>query len=146
MQSEVVEFLQTQRVSVVGILQIDNAIHSAALHYSFVNDPIRFYFMTQKKSRKCRSLLTGEKVNASVVIGFSEEEFKTFQAEGTIRIVSNEQEFADGWESYGTKYPNRTGQKINEEMVLLEFQPDYWWRYQDLNATPKVEFSSESIG
>lgn len=142
MDKAVLEFLNAQRVSVLGVLQGNHTIHSATLHYAHEEDPLAFYVWTGKESRKCRPLLSGKEVNASLVIGFDENEFATFQAEGTVKILIDEKELDEGWKVYGEKLSDRSGGRADQDMVLLRFTPT-WWRYTDLKTDPKTEFSSE---
>lgn len=142
MNTTVLEFLRSHRVSVLSVLQEDNSIHSAALHFAHNEDPVAFYVWTGKDSRKCRSLLSGREVNAALVIGFEESEFATFQAEGTVKILTDEKELDEGWKVYGSKLSERSGGRADQDMVLLRFTP-VWWRYTDLKTDPKVEISSE---
>jgi len=141
MDKKVSEFLEQQRISVLSILQTDGSIHSATLHYASISNPPSFFFMTEKDSKKCASLLEGQVQVASVVIGFSEEEFTTFQAEGKVRIASKE---ADAeWKTYINKYPTRSKGRENPSYVLLEFTPS-WWRYSDTKASPQVKIESSN--
>jgi general stress protein 26 len=142
MEKEVLEFLKNHNVSVLGILQEDTSIHSAALHYANTDDPIAFYFLTEKTSRKCRPLVSGKAVNASFVVGFDESEFATFQAEGIVEIVSNTEGLTKGWEAYIAKYPEREKGRTNPAMTLLKFTPS-WWRMTDMKTDPPTILSSE---
>jgi general stress protein 26 len=97
--------------------------------------------MTDKASKKCASLLKGNEQVASLVIGFSEEEFATFQAEGKVRILSKEA--SDEWKAYIDKYPTRSKGRENPSYVLLEFTPT-WWSYNNIQTTPAVKISSDN--
>ncbi len=140
MDGNAFDFIRKQRVSVLGILQDDTSIHSATLHFAHTEHPPAFYFLTDRNSRKCTSLLSGKAVNASLVIGFREEEFATFQAEGTAVIVQDKDALEEGWNAYGTKYPERAGSRRNDSYVLLKFTPA-WTRFSAAKAPKK--FSSE---
>ena len=141
MNETVIHFLNTHRVSVLGILQKNNAIHSASLHFAYSKDTNSFFFITPRSSRKCESLLNNETQNASLVIGFSEEEFTTFQAEGEVKIVTEKDE-EKAWEIYLKKYPSRETRKSNEEFVILEFRPDTW-KFTNMKVDPAIKISSE---
>lgn len=136
---QVAEYLRTHRVSVLGVAQKDSIIHSATLHYANSENPSFFYFITEKGSKKCISLIDGSEQNASLVIGFDEEERTTFQAEGMVQIVTSETE----WEIYLGKYLDRSVRQEDEKYVLLKFTPT-WWKYTDLKTKPWTEFSSEN--
>lgn len=135
------QFLSTQRISVVGILQSENSIHSATLHFAYSPEPFTFYFLTDTKSKKCKALLNGEFQNASLVIGFSEEEFKTFQAEGNIHITRGE-ERTKGFSVYTNKFPERISWQEKPDIALLKFIPT-WWRYRDMKQQPMLEIESD---
>lgn len=139
MDASILAFLKHHRISVIGVLQEDGTVHSATLHYAHSSDPVSFYFLTGKQSRKARPLAEGKETPGSLVIGFSEEEFCTFQAEGTITISTDE----SGWEAYVTKYPNRSNLKTDPEIVLLKFTPT-WYRYTDMKTKPPTTISSEA--
>lgn len=135
MDKHIEAFLNNQRVSVLGVLQNDRTIHSAALHFAYSKDPLAFYFITEKKSRKCASLLDNKAHNASLVIGFSEEEFTTFQCEGTVKIISDPSKLEASWNIYVGKFAERSSRKSHPDFVLLEFIPQ-WWRYT--NSQTKI--------
>lgn len=143
MDQRISAFLEAHRVSVMGVLQSDGTIHSASLHYAHSEKPLGFYFITGRDSRKCRSLLDGAVQNASLVIGFNEEEFVTFQMEGKVKIVEDETELDNAWKTYLEKYPSRSGRKDNPEIAVLKFAPD-WWRYTDMKTDPTTIINSES--
>lgn len=136
-------FLQSHRISVLGVLQDGGKVHSAALHYTHLQDPFKFFFMTEKESQKCRDLINGKENSASLVIGFSEEEFVTFQAEGTVKIVTDEENIAEGTEIYMQKYPSRTERQNNPNIVLLQFTPTLW-TYRDYKTKPVTEITSNT--
>lgn len=137
MNKKLLDFLQAQRVSVLGVLQSKNIIHSATLHFAFVSKPLTFYFITEKESKKCKSLLDNKPHSASLVIGFNEEEFTTFQCEGKVEIVSKESELDKGWDAYIAKFSDRANRRKNKDIVLLKFVPT-WWRYMNLKTDTQI--------
>ncbi len=139
MDSTVEQFLSANNIAVLGLAQEDGTIHSSSLHFAHQAGPLRFYFATEKNSYKCRPLIGGETLNASLVIGFSEQEFTTVQASGTVKIIADR----DAWNAYIKKFPTRENLPDDEDMVLLEFTPT-WWRYRDYKAKPMKEVSSNS--
>jgi len=141
MDKAVTKFLNTHRVSVLGILQKNNAIHSASLHFAYSKDTNSFYFITAKSTRKCESLINNETQNASLVIGFSEEEFATFQAEGKVKIVTRNDEDT-AWNTYLRKYPEREAKKKDKSYVILEFKPGTW-KFTNMKEDPAIKISSE---
>lgn len=140
MDQRISAFLEAHRVSVLGVLQSDGTIHSASLHYAHSEDPLSFYFITGKDSRKCQSLLDGSVQNASLVIGFNEEEFVTFQMEGKVKALEKKTELDKAWKTYLEKYPSRSGRKDNPEIAVLKFTPG-WSRYTDMKTNPPTTIS-----
>ncbi len=143
MDNTVQTFLKSHRVSVLGVGQEDGKVHSATLHCAHLVDPLSFFFMTEKDSKKCVSLLDGKETYASLVVGFSEEDFVTFQAEGNVVIVTEERQHVSYVEAYMHKYPSRTERKNNPNNVLLQFTPS-WWRYRDYKSKPFLEINSDT--
>lgn len=141
MDNKVVAFLNSHRVSVLGVLQNDSMVHSATLHFAHAENLPHFYVWTEKASRKCQSLLDGSERNASFVVGFDEEEFATFQAEGKVKIAMGD-DLENGWTAYGNKFPDRKAGRENPDMVLLQFTPN-WWRFTNMKTDPKTVISSE---
>lgn len=138
MNGQIAQYLDVQRVSVLSVFQNDSSIHAATLHFAHQKETNSFLFLTSKNSKKCASLLSGESTTAALVIGFNEEEFVTFQAEGNVAIVDQE----SAWEVYLAKYPTRASRRENPETVLLEFIPQ-WWRFTDMKTDPPTTISSE---
>lgn len=143
MDTTVQEFLRNHRVSVFSLIQDDGTVHAASLHFAHSDNPFAMYVWTGKNSRKCRPLLSGKTVPAAVVIGFDEAEFATFQADGTVTMLTEAADLDAGWTAYGAKYPDRAGGKGDTSMVLLRFTPT-WWRYTDLKTKPTTVISSEA--
>lgn len=141
MDQNVLDFSSKNRVSVATTLLKDGTPHSSALHYSCKEDPLTMYFSTENTSRKCEAMLDGESVKASVVVGFSEEEWLTLQMEGKMRIVPKD-ELEAAQKVHYKKHPSSEKWKNDPATVLLEFTPD-WWRFTDLNTWPYTIISSE---
>lgn len=142
MDKAAASFLNHHRISVLGISQEKGRIHSASLHYAHTESPLHFFFITEKTSEKCKSLLSGEQ-KASLVIGFSEEEFSTFQAEGIVKIAEGKKR-ETAWDIYLEKYPSREHRKANDDFAILMFSPT-WWRYRDMREAPMKEVVSGSL-
>ena len=136
------EFIRKNRISVLGVLSPEGGPHSATLHYAHRENPLSFLFVTERDSRKCRSLLDDEEHKASLVIGFSEEEFATLQMEGNIKILSNEKELEKAWADFLQKYPSSAKRKVNPNFVVLQFVPT-WWSYRNLKTNPITKISSD---
>jgi general stress protein 26 len=130
-------FLKNHRISVLGVLQDDGVVHSATMHFASSSDPLVFFFMTEKNSIKCKSLQDKSARKASLVIGFNEEEMVTFQAEGEVSFLTEENKEL-GWETYVKKYPNRVNGKEDPDVVILQFIPS-WARFSDYSKGLPVE-------
>ena len=90
MQQEVSDYLQSQRVGVLALKMPDGSVNGATLHFAYSEDPFELIFLTSPKSRKGQAL-QDESVPASFVVGVSEEEMKTFQVDGEVRVVDAEE-------------------------------------------------------
>ena len=141
MDQTVKAFLTNHRVSVFSLLRDEHSIDSATLHYAYREEPLAFYFLTDKDSRKVRPLLSGKEVSAALVVGFDESEFATFQAEGSVVLLASDSA-AEGWKVYTQKHPEREKLKTDPDIVLLKFTPT-WWRYTDMKTKPKSVISSD---
>lgn len=115
MDQRIIDFLKTNRIAILA------TPHASAMHFTFDEKAFVFYFITAKDSRKLKNL--GE---ASVVIGFSEQEWITVQLDGTLEAVEGIQTLKD---LILAKYPEDV-KHMNRETVFLKFTPT-WWRYSD---------------
>lgn len=142
MDPQRVSFLEKNRIAVFTALRKDGSPHSAALHYSYINEPFEFYFSTDKGSRKCEALLDGKSVKASVIIGFSEEEWLTLQMDGDVIAIIDQDELARVQTIHYAKHPNSAKYKDDPGTIFLKFIPT-WYRYTDFNTNPMTIVSSE---
>ncbi len=130
MDKKINTFIKGNRISVLTTLLKDGSPHSATLHYSHQDKPLRFFVSTENTSRKCQGLLDGKEIKGSMVIGFSEEEFITFQMEGTVRAVTDKKELAGVHKIHYAKYPDGKKWKDDPATIFLVFKPN-WWRYTE---------------
>jgi len=137
MDSKIINFLKKERVCALSVILPNGAPHSAAVHYSHEENPLIFFIQTSSKSQKCSGLLNGEIVKASVVVGFSEEDWLTLQMRGDIKIISDHEELDKIYKIHYAKHPNAEKYKSDAETVFLEFVPS-WWRYTDFNTDPET--------
>lgn len=142
MDVKILDFLSSHRVSALTTMLSDGSPHAAALHYSHSVDPLKLYFSTENTSRKAEALINGGSVKASVVIGFSEDEWITLQMDGEIRAVLNKDELSYVQAIHYNKHPGSEQYKNAPETIFLEFIPT-WWRYTDFNTHLKTILSSE---
>jgi len=134
-------FLSKNRISVLSVVLPDGSSHSAALHYSHVDNPLKFYFSTKRSSRKCEGLQDGKSAKASLVVGFNEEEWITMQLNGEVKIVINSDELAAIKAVHYMKHPGSKKYENDPESIFLEFIPN-WWRYTDFNTKPVTILTS----
>ena len=135
------DFLRASRVGVLSVLLKDGSPHGATVHFSHQENPAKLFFLTDRTYKKCEALLGGNPVRASFVLGFSEEEMKTLQIDGVIRIVSDEGELAALKEVHFKKIPTAKEYENDTDSVFLEFVPA-WWQYTDRKTQPGTRISS----
>lgn len=134
MDKEVIDFLNANKIGCLST-DIGSDIHGAAVHYTYVRDTNSFYIQTNRDSRKCTLLRERGECSASFVVGFSEEEWKTYQADGRARLVTDAKERGDFSEIRLKQYPGEDFSS-DPEVAFIEFTPS-WWRYTDFNTKPK---------
>ena len=130
MDKKALDFLAKHRVCSLTTLLPDGSPHAAALHFSHKENPIELYFSTENTSRKTTGLLKGEVVKASVVVGFSEEEWITLQMDGEVRAISGKNELAEVHKVHYAKHPDSEQWKDDPATIFLAFIPT-WWRYTE---------------
>src|SRR3989304_6372676 len=121
MDKRVLEFLGKNRVSVLTTLLKDGTPHGAALHYSHKADPLELYFSTENTRKKCQTLRNGKPGKASVVIGFSEEEWITLQMDGEVTVIQDQEELAKVQSIHYPKHPNSEKFKNDPATIFLKF-------------------------
>jgi general stress protein 26 len=140
MKEEVLKYLQSQRVGVLGLALADGSIHGATLHYASSASPFVLFFLTGRSSRKATPLLQGQQVQACFVIGTDESDKKTLQMEGTLQMVGDEEQ--ERFEAiYFGKLPEKK-QSYSDSSVGLQFIPR-WWRFSDWTLPEPLVVSSE---
>lgn len=143
MNKKALDLLAMQRVCSLSILLPDGTPHAAALHYSHRIKPLTLFFSTDNTSKKAQGLMDGKNKKASVVIGFSEEEWKTIQMDGTVKAILDRNELEEAKEIHYAKNPNSKQFENDPTNLLLSFTP-LWWRYTDYNTEPPTIVNSES--
>ncbi len=136
MQKEILDYLTNQAVGVLSVAKPDGSIHGATLHVAYKEEPLSFYFGTHAESMKGQAIRAQDGVEAALVIGFSEEEMKTFQAEGIVRVVPGEESDAFD-EVYLGRFPNKKDRSQTEGFLRVIFTPK-WWRYSDMKNHLKI--------
>lgn len=143
MDDRALAFLAKHRMSCLSVQLLDGSIHGATIHYSHTVEPLQFIFNTNRSTVKCSPLLKGETASASVVVGFSEEEFIEIQMRGTVQLVTEAEEIKLLSEAHYAKYPDYQKHATDPARVFLVFKPD-WYRYSEFRTNPKL-FVEEKI-
>jgi general stress protein 26 len=129
MKEKIFNYLESQRTGVLAVEMLDGSPHAATVHFAYSQDPLVFYFETQREYRKAESLTGREKSRASLVIGTDEMGKKTFQLDGFVRII-NKNEVPIFEETYLGKFPEKKEQSQNPDLLFFVFEPT-WWRFTD---------------
>lgn len=134
MDSTVIDYLKSHEIGCLAVA-IKEGIHGAAVHYT-LTDRGTFYIQTELSTRKCELLREKGEADATFVVGFSEEEWKTFQADGSVRTITDPIERKEFSRVRRAQYPG-TDFTDDSEVAFLEFTPS-WSRYTDSNTKPKT--------
>lgn len=141
MDAQIIEFLDNHRIGCLTTLLGNGSPHSAAVHFANSEEPFAFYFSTEKTTKKVQGMISGKVVPASLVIGFSEEEWKTLQMNGNATIATG-RDLAEAHKVYYTKYPSGEKHKDNPDTVFIKFTPN-WYRFTDYKQKPPNIVTSE---
>lgn len=141
MNQEILDYLTAQRIGVLAVEMLDGSPHAATVHFAHTEDPFLFYFETNRTYRKAEPLLANGMTRASFVIGQSEENLKTLQIDGELRIVPDgEREAFDA--IYLSKFENKHAKAGDPNFLPLVFTPT-WWRFTDFrHETGKLIITS----
>lgn len=138
---KVLDFVLKHRISVLTTLLKDGSPHSSSMHYASSEKPLEFVFLTEKGSRKLNNL--GASFSpASLVIGFSEEEWVELQMEGEVKILKDKKELSSAWDLYAGKFKGADKYKDDPVSMVLLFRAK-WWRYTEFRPKPTKIISSE---
>lgn len=144
MDAKALDFLVKHRIGVLSVLLKDGSPHASTLHYVCNRDSVEVYIMTENTSKKCESILDGEKHKASFVTGFSDEEWTTLQMDGEVHIETDGEKLKKIHEIYFKGNPSAEKYKDDPETAFLVFIPN-WWRYTEFK--PKfLAISSDNEG
>lgn len=128
MNQDILNYIKSQKVGVLAVEMLDGSPHVATLHYAHTEGPLTFFFRTHREYRKTEPLYGREVTRASFVIGFDENNMKTFQMDGTVQLLKTE-EIEIFSEVYFNKFAEK-GRNIEPDTVLFKFTPT-WWRFTD---------------
>jgi len=127
MPPEVLEYIKTQRVGVLAVEMLDGSPHGATVHFAHTDEPLVFFFETNREYRKTEALLGRDTSRATFVLGVDEKEPKTLQLDGQVRIIKPEERGTFD-QTYFGKFPAK--KEKNKDQVLFVFVPT-WWHYTD---------------
>lgn len=136
MNKQIIDFISGEHICVLSILRADGEVHGASLHYSFTKDGSEFYFSTQESSEKAKGLKSEEWQKASLVVGFSEETWKTLQVRGQLTIAEGD-DMDKVKEIHYARNPGSKRYDGEPGNIIMRFKPT-WWRYSDFKAKPPV--------
>lgn len=139
MDQRIIQFLSNHRISVLSVTLPDGSLHSAACHYSHKDNPLEIIIYTESTTRKCLSLVEGNIAQASLVVGFSEEEWISLQMSGTAKMLKSGIEVDNLKPFYEEKFKSKIN--FDPQDVFIVFTPK-WWRYSEYKN--KVFLSSNT--
>ncbi len=143
MNTQALDLLERHQVCSLTVLLPNGSPHAAAVHFSHVADPLTLYFSTDRTSKKCQGLLNGQSAKSSIVVGFSEEEWKTLQMDGEVKAILDKDELKKVQIVHYAKHPDAEKYKNDPDTLFLSFTPG-WWRYSDLKIHPPAIISSDT--
>ncbi len=143
MEKHILEYLTGQRIGVLAVSMLDTSLHGATVHFAYNEASGNFLFRTHRSYRKCEPLFGRPLSQASFVIGVSEEDMKSFQADGEVRLLNPvEREQFDA--VYLGKFPEKNSGAPDPEAVAFTFIPK-WWRFTDWTTSEgKKTWTSDS--
>lgn len=133
MDQRILKFLTKEKVCALSVCMPDGSCHSAAMHFTYHDGVI--YMGTHAASRKISGLSTG-KVKASIVVGFSEQEWTTAQLDGEVEKIDAQ----PTKDIILAKYPEDEKQ-FDATTIFLKFTPT-WYRYTDYKTQPPTFIES----
>ncbi len=125
MEPKVLEFLTKERVCALSVLLPDNSLYAAAMHFSFSENTLEFYFSTSRESHKFTAFQNNSQVASSMVIGLSEEEWKTMQISGKLEVVANQEEIQKIKAVHYQRHPKSKDFESDPNTVFLKLTPTF---------------------
>ncbi len=136
MNPKIIEYIRKERICVLSVVQADGTSHSATVHFSHEENPLSLFIQTSNTSEKAKPFLKGETSKASMVIGFSEQEWLTLQMKGDMKIITDPEALEKAFKTHYKKHPEAEKRK-GPDTVILQFTPT-WLRYTDFTTRPKT--------
>jgi hypothetical protein len=129
MNKNILDYLKTQRLGVLAVEMLDGSPHGATVHFANSEDPFIFFFETNREYKKSEALFGRDESRATFVVGVDENNLITFQLDGIVRLVK-EEEMELYKDVYLEKFPNKAKKIGDPKVVHFIFTPT-WWRYTD---------------
>jgi len=144
MNQEILDYIQTQRICVLSVEMLDGSPHASTVHFAHMANPLMFFFETHRDYRKSEPLFGRETSRASMVIGFDESNMKTFQMDGEMRLLKDQEKNLFN-EVYLGKFPSKAEKATDPKAVFFVFTPT-WWRFTDwTKSSGKIIISSKGM-
>jgi len=143
MNEHILDFISQKRVGVLAVEMLDGSPHAATVHFAHVENPLLFFFETERAYRKSEPLFGRQLTRATFVIGTDESATKTLQLDGQARLITeSEKDLYDS--TYFGKFPEKKAKSVNNpNFVFFVFIPD-WWRFTEWTKEKgKLILSSE---
>lgn len=128
MNTEILDYLETQRVCIFATVLENNYPHAATVHFAHTTDPFCIIIQTSPDSKKAAPLVKATNTNVSLAIGTTEDASgndKTFQLAGNAQIIDSHSTLAN---IYLNKFPEKQGKWQND--IFVKITPT-WWRFTD---------------
>lgn len=129
MNQEILDYLKSQRVSVLAVEMLDGSPHAATVHFAHSGNPLAFFFRTSRDYRKAEALVGKASARASLVIGMAESDMKTLQLDGEVRLLRDDEKEMFN-EIYLGKFPEKEAKPDDPKVLNFVFTP-IWWRFTD---------------
>lgn len=126
---DILNYLHSQDLCVFAIEMMDGSPHAATVHFANSEDPLLFFFETDRTYRKSEALFGRPMSRASVVIGVDGVNKRTLQMDGEARLLKDEEKELFQKIYYG-KFPKKVEKPASPSPVFFVFTPT-WWRFTD---------------
>lgn len=126
---EILDYIKSQRVCVLAVEMLDGSPHASTVHFANTEDPLVFFFETDRAYRKSEALFGRDKSRASLVVGADESNMKTLQVDGELRLIKESEEKLFQ-EVYFKKFPEKVAKVSTHKLVFFLLTPT-WWRFTD---------------
>jgi hypothetical protein len=122
MNTEIIEFLQHEKIGVIALEMLDGSPHGATVKFAFSPDPLVFIFETNRNYKKCEALFGRPESRASLVVGTNLGDMKTLQLDGIAKLVTDQVIK----EMYLSRFPENRKWTDDSDTVYFSFIPSTW--------------------